>query len=93
MRNQHCPVSPAGGIGVKLLLLATRERQALERSARAVHRLGARAMAELLTEIAAHYADRYSLDLLESYAARLTPEMVEAAGADRFAPWIAEVEQ
>lgn len=52
------------------------------RQIEAIHRLGARAVGELLVEV----ADPAVLDAaLEQYA-RLSPEIVRALGADQFPP-------
>jgi hypothetical protein len=56
----------------------------LQRGAEHLHRLGARATAELLAEV----ADRIGglpciLGLLSEYQQRLSPQMLRAVGADR----------
>lgn len=59
-----------------------------QRAARAVHMLGPRALYELLDEIA-RYHPEIAGDLdqrLRAYAERLSPELLRAVGADRFAP-------
>lgn len=59
----------------------------LQRGAEHVHHLGARALAELLAELACDRCDLAgTLDRLDAWRARLTPELVRAAGGDRFAP-------
>ena len=59
----------------------------LQRGAEHLHRLGARATAEALAEV----ADRIGgwpalLSVLTEYERRLTPAMVRATQADRFPP-------
>ena len=63
-------------------------RMRLERAAICVHRMGPRVFFELLKEVGQH--NNCEADVaarLESYAAKLTPEMIAVTGADRFAPW------
>ena len=57
----------------------------LQRGAEHLHRLGARATAELLAEVAARIGGMPCvLELLAEYECRLSPAMIRAAGADRF---------
>lgn len=57
----------------------------LQRGAEHVHRLGARALAELLAQVAREGRDLpATLDLLDDWRAGLSLEMIGAAGADRF---------
>ena len=59
----------------------------LRRGAEHLHRLGARATAEALAEIANRIGGMPAiLGVLEEYRARLTPEMLAVAGGDRFPP-------
>ena len=59
----------------------------LQRGAEHVHRLGARALAELLAELARDRCDLVgTLDILDAWRAGLTPELLRAAGGDRFPP-------
>ncbi|MGI4939287.1 MAG: hypothetical protein ACRYHQ_01740 [Janthinobacterium lividum] len=59
----------------------------LQRGAEHVHRLGARALAELLAELARDRCDLVAtLARLDAWRDGLTPEMLCAAGGDRFAP-------
>ena len=59
----------------------------LQRGAEHLHRLGARATAELLEEIANRIGGLPAiLVLLAEYERRLTPAMICAAGANRFPP-------
>jgi hypothetical protein len=57
----------------------------LRRGAEHLHRLGPRATAELLAEVAARIGGMpCMLELLAEYERRLTPGMLKAVGADRF---------
>ncbi|MGI4944410.1 MAG: hypothetical protein ACRYHQ_28275 [Janthinobacterium lividum] len=59
----------------------------LQRGAEHVHRLGARALAELLAQVAREGSDlRGTLDLLDAWRDGLSPTMVRAAGGDCFPP-------
>lgn len=59
----------------------------LQRGAEHVHRLGARALAELLAELARDRCDLAgTLDRLDRWREGLSPELVRAAGGDQFAP-------
>lgn len=62
------------------------DRQRLDRGAAHLHRLGARATAEALAQIAARIGGMPAiLGTLTEYE-RVTPGMVRAAGGDRFPP-------
>jgi hypothetical protein len=51
------------------------------------HRLGGRALAELLAEIGAKFLIRQSIeDAVAGYVARLDPELLRVVGGDRFPP-------
>lgn len=65
----------------------------LQRGAEHLHRLGARATAELLAEVANQIDGLPCIvGLLAEYERRLTPELLRATGGDRFpAPWLREV--
>jgi hypothetical protein len=64
----------------------------MRRGSEHLHRLGPRAMAEFLAEIAAAQGcGAELLARLDDWRARLTPELVRAVGADRFPPTIALV--
>lgn len=68
-------------------MTGTADALRLQRGAEHVHRLGARALAELLAELARDQCDLAdTLDRLDRWRAGLTPELVHAAGGDRFAP-------
>ncbi len=57
----------------------------LQRGAEHVHCLGARALAELLAELARDRCDlATTLDRLDAWRAGLNPELLHAAGGDRF---------
>lgn len=57
----------------------------LERGAEHVHKLGARAVAELLAQVAREGRDLpATLDLLDDWRAGLSPEMVHVTAGDRF---------
>jgi hypothetical protein len=59
----------------------------LERGVEHLFRLGPRAVAEFLIAISAECGGLPAiLDLIDEYRCRLTPEMVRAAGGDRFPP-------
>ena len=59
----------------------------IRRGVEYLHRLGPRATAELLAEVAARIGGLPCvLQVLDEYQARLTPEMLRAVGGDRFAP-------
>ncbi len=59
----------------------------LQRGAEHVHGLGARALAELLAQVAREGRDLPGmLDLLDAWRDGLSPAMVRAAGADCFPP-------
>jgi len=52
-----------------------------------LHRLGPRATAEFIFEIAVRYgAEREVLDLLDDYRLRLTVDMLRQVGGDKFPP-------
>ena len=60
-----------------------------QRGAEHLHRLGPRATAEFLAEIVrAHGIERDVAARLDAWRDALTPELVRAAGADRFPPSI-----
>jgi hypothetical protein len=55
--------------------------------ASAVHKLGERALFELLDELARHHDIGDDIDRrLRRYADRLNPELLRAVGGDRFPP-------
>jgi len=57
----------------------------LQRGAEHVHRLGARAVAELLAQVANERRDLPAvLELLDDWRAGLSPELLHAIGGDRF---------
>jgi hypothetical protein len=57
----------------------------LQRGAEHLHRLGARATAELLVEVARRIGGMPCiLDLLTEFERRITPGMLRASGGDRF---------
>ncbi len=58
----------------------------LQHFARAIHRLGPRALYELLAETLERPADNF-LERLEAYAA-LSPDQLRVTGGDRFVPTI-----
>ncbi len=59
----------------------------LQRGAEHLHRLGARATAEMLAEIGARIGGMPCiLQLLAEYEHRLTPEMLRQVGGDQFPP-------
>ena len=59
----------------------------LQRGVEHLHRLGARATAELLAEVASRIGGMPAiLTVLEEYQRRLTPAMMQAAGGNRFPP-------
>jgi len=63
------------------------DRLRLQRGAEHLHRLGARATAEFLTEVAGAIGGMPCiLRRLAEYERRITPAMARAAGADRFPP-------
>ncbi len=65
--------------------------QRFRHGAEHVHRLRARALAELLAEIGReHGIVPDILERLDGYG-RLSPAMIRAAGADRFPPCLVEV--
>ncbi len=58
-----------------------------QRAALRLHALGARAFAEAVAEVAqTHPAGADLLAVFETYAARLTADMLRAVGGDRFPP-------
>ena len=68
-------------------MTATADALRLQRGAEHLHRLGARALAELLAQVAREGRDLDGvLDLLDAWRAGLTPELLHAAGGDRFPP-------
>ena len=72
-----------GGFGA----LTVREQHELRRGVEHVVKLGDRALCELLAEAAQDRCDLPSLlARLGEWRERLTPEMVQVTGADRFAP-------
>ena len=65
--------------------MSTIDALRLQRGAEHVHRLGARAVAELLAELARDQCDLPStLDRLDAWRAGLSPELVQAAGGGSF---------
>ncbi len=63
------------------------DRLRLQRGAEHLHSLGARALAEMLAELARDRCDLAdTLDRLDAWRVGLTPELLRAAGGDRFAP-------
>ena len=61
------------------------DRLRLQRGAEHLHRLGARATAEFVAELAARIGGMpAAVGLLTEYERRLTPGMIAAAGGDRF---------
>jgi hypothetical protein len=63
------------------------ERLRLDNGAEHLHRLGARATAEFLAELAATIGGQPAiLRLLAEYQNRLSPKLLRAAGGDRFPP-------
>jgi hypothetical protein len=59
----------------------------LQRGCESLHRLGPRATAELLAEVAGKIGGLPAIvGLLSEYERRLSPEMLSAVGADRFPP-------
>jgi hypothetical protein len=59
----------------------------LQRGAEHLHRLGPRAIAEVLAEIGRQAGCMDDvLELLGQYRARLTPELLHQVGGDRFPP-------
>jgi hypothetical protein len=66
---------------------AARDRFRLQRGAEHLHALGARALAEMLAELARDRCDLAdTLDRLDAWRAGLSPELLRAAGGDRFPP-------
>jgi hypothetical protein len=64
-----------------------RDRFRLQRGAEHLHALGARALAEMLAELARDRCDLAgTLDRLDAWRAGLSPELLCAAGGDRFPP-------
>ena len=64
-----------------------RDQLRLQRGAEHLHSLGARALAEMLAELARDRCDLSdTLDRLDAWRAGLSPEMLRAAAGDRFAP-------
>ena len=66
-------------------LIAHMDRLRLERSARHIHRLGPRAVAEVLVELAGRTDAATVLAVVRSYEP-LSLAMLAAAGGDRFPP-------
>ena len=59
----------------------------LQRGAEHLHSLGSRALAEMLAELARDRCDLAdTLDRLDAWRDGLTPELLRAAGGDRFPP-------
>lgn len=58
----------------------------LQRGVEYLHRLGPRANAEFLAEIAKHVGMPCILDLLADYQRRLSPDMLAVTGGDGFPP-------
>ncbi len=57
----------------------------LQRGAEHLHRLGPRALAELLAQVAREHRDLPAvLELLDDWRAGLSPELLYAAGGDSF---------
>jgi hypothetical protein len=68
--------------------VATSDLLRLQRGAEHLHRLGPRVVGEFLLEL----ADAQTvLELLDAYRRRITPQMVLAAGGDRFPRHLSEV--
>ncbi len=66
---------------------AARDRFRLQWGAEHLHALGARALAEMLAELARDRCDLAdTLDRLDAWRAGLSPELLRAAGGDRFPP-------
>ncbi len=64
-----------------------RDRLRLQRGAEHLHALGARALAEMLAELARDRCDLAdTLDRLDAWRAGLSPELLRASGGDRFPP-------
>jgi hypothetical protein len=63
------------------------DRLRLQRGAQHLHRLGARAVAGYIEDLAARIGGMpAALKLLCEYEQRLTPELIRATGGDRFPP-------
>jgi hypothetical protein len=71
---------------VNALRRRSEQRLRRQRHVRALHRLGARAIGELLDELDRYHGLGEDLDqrLDEAYATRLTSEMLYVTGGDRF---------
>ena len=68
-------------------MTGTTDTLRLQRGAEHLHRLGARALAELLAELARDRCDLAgTLDRLDAWRAGPSPELLRAAGGDRFPP-------
>ncbi len=64
-----------------------RDRFRLQRGAEHLHSLGARALAEMLAELARDRCDLAgTLDRLDAWRDGLSPDLLRAAGGDRFPP-------
>lgn len=71
---------------LRLLPATHAAERAFDRQAEALQRLGPRAVAELLRELAARGMQCTLIEQLLARYARLDPEIVRAVGGDRFAP-------
>jgi hypothetical protein len=68
-------------------MLSNLDRVRLQRGAEHLHNLGPRATAEFLAEVAGAIGGMPAiLGRLNEYQRRLTPEMLQATGGDRFPP-------
>ena len=68
-------------------MISQTDQLRLRRGSAHLHDLGPRAIAELLSEVAARIGGASCImGLLADYEHRLTPEMLRAAGGDRFPP-------
>ena len=81
--QHHTLIKRPGGFGA----LTVREQHELQSGVEHVVNLGNRAMCELLAEAALDQCDLLGLlARLREWRGRLTPEMMQVSGADRFAP-------
>jgi hypothetical protein len=71
---------------LRLLPATHAVERAYDRQVEALHRLGPRAVAELLRELAARGMRRHLVEETLARYAALDPEIVRAVGGDRFAP-------
>jgi hypothetical protein len=68
-----------------MITLDPRVELRLQYGAEHLHSLGARAVAEFLTEIGSDRGDLLQIiNMLSEYRRRLSPEMLRLAGGDRF---------